>query len=106
MLPYHSSASPTTAGKHLSCLSYLSAENKDGKAKSRDLTVSQIRAAHAGLSQLRENTSQPRADGSNSQLVPELAAHTEGHTATIPNIVLEPGSGKEPVGTEFIILSR
>lgn len=51
-LAYHPSASPPTAGKHSSCLSYLFAENKDNKAKSRDLTVSQICAAHTGLLQL------------------------------------------------------
>lgn len=70
-LVYNPSVSPTTARKHQSCLRYLFAEKKDDKTKSRDLAVSQICAAHTGLYQLWENTSQPWADRSNSQLVPE-----------------------------------
>lgn len=51
-LVYNPLVSPTTAGKHQSCLGYLFVENKGDKAKSRDLAVPQICAAHAGLSQL------------------------------------------------------
>lgn len=93
---HHPSASP--AGKRSSCHSYLTAENKDDKAKLRDLAVAQTGAAHASLSQLGENRGQPGAEGPTSAVVPSLAAQAEGHTAAIPNAAVEPGSGTCPQG--------